>query len=87
MTTDTKVNKFMERAFKKMFKAVEAPFSWEFCKKSNWYQRYVWTFEESATFKKWFVVEYMKTFKSPKRVAEKEWEMFFLNWGWKTTEE
>jgi len=82
-----KTDKFIEKALKKMFKVVGAPYSQEFCEEDAWYLKYSWTSDERDKFKEWFIKEFIKTFKLGKLYAEKEWGMFYLNWGWKEENE
>jgi hypothetical protein len=80
-----KIDKFIEKALKKMFQAVGAQkeYSLDYCKKKKWYMNYSWNGKQIAEYKKWFVKNAVKDLELSDKRAEKEWSYFFLQWGWK----
>ena len=80
-----KIDKFIEKALLKMFKAVgaEKEFSLDYCKKENWFTQYTWKADQVEKYKTWFLKNAMKDLRLTKKGAEREWSYFFLQWGWK----
>lgn len=80
----SKVDKFINKALDEMFKYVGFDgFNKEFTEQEQWYSKKSWSEEDSNKFKDWFIKEFIKTFKSRKNSAEKEYQWFNLMWGWK----
>jgi hypothetical protein len=80
-----KYDKFIKKAFDKMFQMVGFEgFNEEFVKQhEDWYQQKTWTEEQSNDFKKWFITETKKDLRFNKNMSEREWAWFDLKWGWK----
>ena len=80
-----KTDKFIEKALRKMFKAVgaEKEFSLDYCKEQNWFHNYSWNRDQIEKYKTWFIQNAMKDLQLTKQGAEREWSYFFLQWGWK----
>ena len=87
MITDIKVTKFMRSAMNEMFTRVGfKKFDQSFVKNHiDWYCQRTWTQEEEIDYRKWFVINFKKTFKSTTLRAQKEANWFLLCWGWKNT--
>jgi hypothetical protein len=79
-----KYDKFVQKAFDKMFDVIGMKFDEEFVKQEDWYQKKTWTSEQEQDFKKWFIQEAKKDLKFNKTMAEREHTWFNLKWGWKT---
>lgn len=78
-----KIDKFIEKALTKMFQAVGAKYSMEYCKQENWFTSYTWNSKQIENYKKWFVSTIRTDLKITKKSAELEWGYFFLQFGWK----
>ena len=63
MSKQEKINSFIEKALKEMFKRVGEVFSWNFVKQPDWYQTRQWTPEEENDYCKWFLKEIKKDLK------------------------
>lgn len=79
-----KYDKFVQKAFDKMFDVIGMKFDEEFVRQEDWYQQKTWTSEQEQDFKKWFIQEAKKDLKFNKTMAEREHAWFNLKWGWKT---
>jgi hypothetical protein len=81
-------DKFLKKALDKMFQMVGfEKFDKDFTEQhDDWYNKKVWTKEQSEEFKKWFITEGKKDLKFTKQMMEKEHAWFDLKWGWKIEE-
>lgn len=67
-----------------MYKAVGlSGFDEQFAKQEQWYSKRTWTTRQREEFRKWFVVNARKDLRWPKYVAEREFALFDLMWGWR----
>jgi hypothetical protein len=57
------------------------------CQEPEWYMKEKWTAQDELAFKTWMVQKLRTKLKMTKRLAERETEMFLLNWGWTTGQE
>ena len=81
-----KYNKFITKAFDKLFQAVGFDqFDESFTKHENWYWLKTWSLQQEEDFKDWFIKEAKKDLKFTRAMAEREHSWFNLKWGWKTT--
>ena len=71
MLNPSKVKVFLNKAFDKMTKMVDAPRD-VIDSSKDWYLEYTWTEKQRQEFKEWFI---------------KEFTGFDLMWGWKIKEE
>jgi hypothetical protein len=80
-----KYDKFVKKAFNKMFQMVGfESFDEKFTEQHpDWYQQKTWTQQQSDEFKTWFIAETKKDLKFNKNMSEREWAWFDLKWGWK----
>ena len=78
-------DKFLKKALDKMFQMVGfEKFDKEFTEQhDDWYNKKIWTEDQSNEFKKWFITEGKKDLKFTKQMMEKEHAWFDLKWGWK----
>lgn len=84
-----KEEKFITKAKDQLFRAVGFDgFDQSFVDKFpyNWYRQKTWTEQQEQEFKKWFIVEYMKTFRHSKKYAQSEASWFLFSYGWKMKE-
>ena len=84
--TNSKEEKFIAKAKDQLFRAVGFDgFSQSFVDAYpyNWYRQREWNVEQEAEFKKWFIDEYVKTFKSTRKYAQSEASWFVFSYGWK----
>jgi len=80
-----KLDEFHMRALNEMFRRVGFEgYDEEFAQQPYWYTMREWTLEEDVQFTKWFIDEYIKTFREPKYLAKEVAGMFVFNYGWKT---
>jgi len=82
----SKEDKFVVKALSKMFDAVGVKYTAEYCKKQDWFMLHDWSDEQIDTYKKWFMSAIRKDLKLNKNRAEREWQYFFFQWGWKHRE-
>ena len=79
---DKFVPKVLDRMFRKVgFKKFDKSFVEKY--KEDWYTRKTWTQEQEDEFHKYFVDTAIKDLGVPKDWAEKEFQWFNLNYGWK----
>jgi hypothetical protein len=79
----SKYHKFLKNALEEMFIRVGSKYDEEFVKQDGWYSQKTWTKTQREDFKNWFVTETKKQLKFNKKMAEKEFAWFDLQWGWK----
>jgi len=79
----TKIDKFLIKVLKKQFSLVKLKYSAEFVKKKEWYLKKSWNEETEKKFKDYFIAAARKDLKWSKRLANKEYLWFNLNYGWK----
>jgi hypothetical protein len=81
-------DKFLTKALDKMFQTVGfEKFDKDFTEQhEDWYNKKIWTEDQSNEFKKWFITEGKKDLKFTKQMMEKEHAWFDLKWGWKIKE-
>lgn len=81
-----KLQTFLKKALNSMFQSVGfSSFDPEFARRPDWYCRKQWTEKERQEFRKWFVASGRKDLGWSKGVAEREFALFDLMWGWKTS--
>ena len=71
---------------KEMFKRVGVEYNKNIVKEDGWYLRYTWSEEDQEDFKDFMVNHLCKSLNYNKVFAEKEADMFLLNYGWKFKE-
>jgi len=78
-------DKFLKKALDKMFHTVGfETFDKNFTEQhEDWYNKKIWTEDQSNEFKEWFITEGKKDLKFTKQMMEKEHAWFDLKWGWK----
>jgi len=75
---------FFRKALDAMFQAVGFKgFDAEFAARQDWYSRHEWTGQQKEDFRKWFVANSRKDLKWNRAVAEREFALFDLMWGWR----
>lgn len=81
---EDRVDKLLNAVFTRMFKIVGLKFSRKTSfDNKEWYLKKSLTKEQEEEFKKFFVKEHIKCFKSGARSAEKDFSWFNLSYGWK----
>lgn len=79
-----KYHNFLKKALNEMFVNVGFDqYDENFVKQEEWYSKKTWTNEQSNAFKTWFIKQVRKELRFTKKVAEREYAMFDLMWGWK----
>ncbi len=79
----SKVDAFVTRCLKQMFKVIGQKYTKEFCEQPKWYMKHTWNSKQRDAYRDWFVEEYRKTFRETKKRALSEWAYFHLMWGFK----
>lgn len=83
-TPSNRIEKFFQKALDVMFRSVGFDgFDEEFSKKSDWYARREWTPQQKDDFRNWFISSSRKDLKWSKQLADKEFALFDLIWGWR----
>lgn len=83
---EKKLDKFVSKALNRMFRKVGfKKFDKTFVEKykDNWFTQRSWTQDQEDEFHKYFVNTAVKDLPVSKEWAEKEYQWFNLNYGWK----
>src|ERR1017187_6728606 len=75
-------SKFMDNLLTKMFEIVGLKYTKDFTKQKRWYKKYTWNKKQEDEFKKFFIKEYIKYFKTNKKQAERDFIWFNFCYGW-----
>jgi|688.fasta_scaffold856564_2 hypothetical protein len=79
---------FFRKALDAMFQSVGFDgFDPEFARQENWYAKRAWSRRQREDFRNWFVSSARKDLKWSERVAEREFGLFDLMWGWRDARE
>ena len=80
---NAKIDKFLQKVLKKQFELVGEEYDlWE-VKEREWYLKHSLTEKQEEVFHDWYANEVMKDLKLSKKQAEKEWQWWNFNYGWK----
>lgn len=83
-----KTKAFFSKALDTMFKVVGFDgYDPAFAQQEGWYGRREWSREQREGFRKWFVANARKDLKWSEKLAEREFGLFDLMWGWREAEE
>lgn len=78
-------NKYLPEMFKRVGRSTDTIKTT--IKEPSWFTSTKWTIEQENIFKIWLVSQLRKDIKLTKKAAEREADMFCLNFGWSTGEE
>ena len=82
---DLVFNKYLPEMFKRVGRSSDNIKN--IIKTPNWFTSTNWTAKQEKEFKLWLVSQLRKDIKLTKEAAEREADMFCLNFGWSTGEE
>jgi hypothetical protein len=82
--TASRSSEFFRKALDVMYRAVGFPgFDKKFAQQEGWYSKREWTTQQREDFRKWFVSSSKRDLRWSKHVAEREFALFDLMWGWR----
>lgn len=85
MTHQKKIDNFCEDAITKQFEVIGLKYTKAQTQKKNWFSKHTWTEEQEKEFEKWFKTELKKRFRWNKYIINKEYSLWNLDYGWKSS--